>query len=68
MLTAISPSITETEAVALTGSEEARRLLEYLYRHHLFTERRRGGQLTYQYHALFREFLLEEFRKRVPAD
>ena len=67
MLTAIAPSITESEAVALTGSEEAPRLLEYLYRHHLFTDRRRGAQLTYHYHALFREFLLEEFGKRLPA-
>ena len=67
MLTAISPSITEDEATALTGSEEAPRLLEYLYRHHLFTDRRRGTQVTYQYHALFREFLLEECRRRLPA-
>jgi ATP/maltotriose-dependent transcriptional regulator MalT/DNA-binding SARP family transcriptional activator len=68
MLTAIPPSITEDEAVALTGSEEAPRLLEYLYRHHLFVDRRRGAQLTYHYHALFREFLREELRKRVAAD
>jgi len=68
MLTAIAPSITESEAVALTGSEEAPRLLEYLYRHHLFTDRRRGALLTYHYHALFREFLLEELGKRLPAD
>lgn len=68
MLTAISPSITEDEAAAITGSDEAPRLLEYLYRHHLFTDRRRGTQVTYQYHALFREFLLEECRRRVPAN
>lgn len=68
MLTAIAPSITESEAVALSDSEEAPRLLEYLYRHHLFTDRRRGAQLTYHYHALFREFLLEESGKRLPAD
>jgi len=67
MLTALAPSITESEAVALTGSEEAPRLLEYLYRHHLFTDRRRGVQLTYHYHALFREFLLEECGKRLAA-
>jgi ATP/maltotriose-dependent transcriptional regulator MalT len=67
MLTAIPPSITPAEAVALTGNEEAPRLLEYLYRRHLFTDRRRGEQLSYHYHALFREFLLEELRKRVPS-
>ena len=67
MLTAIPPSITTAEAVELTGDDEAPRLLEYLYRRHLFTDRRRGDQLTYHYHALFREFLREELEKRVPA-
>jgi len=68
MLTAIPPSITPAEAIALTGSAEAPRLLEYLYRRHLFTDRRRGAQTSYHYHALFREFLLEELRRRMPAD
>src|SRR2546430_15034697 len=67
MLTAIPPSITLSEAVALTGNEEAPRLLEYLYRRHLFTDRRRGEETSYHYHALFREFLLEELRKRLPS-
>jgi ATP/maltotriose-dependent transcriptional regulator MalT/DNA-binding SARP family transcriptional activator len=65
MLTAVPPSITASEAVELSGNEEAPRLLEYLYQHHLFTDRRRGEQLTYHYHALFREFLLEELDKTV---
>jgi LuxR family transcriptional regulator, maltose regulon positive regulatory protein len=68
MLSAIPPSITAAEAVALSGSDEAPRLLEYLYRHHLFTDRRRGEQLTYHYHALFREFLLEELGRRVAPE
>ena len=68
MLTAIPPSITPADAIALTGNEEAPRLLEYLYRRHLFTDRRRGEELSYHYHALFREFLLEELRKRLPGD
>jgi LuxR family transcriptional regulator, maltose regulon positive regulatory protein len=68
MLTAIAPSITQAEAVSLTGDEEAPRLLEYLYRRHLFIDRRRGDQLTYQYHALFREYLREELQRRLPRD
>jgi len=68
MLTAIPPSITSSEAIALTGDEEAPRLLEYLYRRHLFTDRRRSGETSYHYHALFREFLLEELRKGVPSE
>ena len=42
MLTAIASSITPSDAAALTGNDEAPRLLEYLYQHHLFTDRRRG--------------------------
>ncbi|HWZ72698.1 MAG TPA: BTAD domain-containing putative transcriptional regulator [Casimicrobiaceae bacterium] len=67
MLTAIPSSITQSEAIALTGSEDAPRLLDYLYRRHLFTDRRRGAQTSYHYHALFREFLLEEMRSRLPS-
>ena len=68
MLTAIPPSITQAEAIALTGNEEAPRLLEYLYRRHLFTDRRRVEQTSYHYHALFREFLLEQMRNRISND
>ena len=68
MFTAIAPSITGAEAVALSGNDEAPRLLEYLYRHHLFTDRRPVEQPTYHYHALFREFLLQELRTRIPPD
>jgi LuxR family maltose regulon positive regulatory protein len=68
MLTAIPPSITPTEAVVLTGIEHAPRLLEYLYRRHLFTDRRHGEQLTYHYHTLFREFLQGELRERLGSD
>ena len=67
MLTAVPPSITPSEAIALAGDEDAPRLLEYLYRRHLFIDRRRGEETTYHYHALFREFLLEELQRRIPA-
>lgn len=68
MLTAVAPSITQAEAIALTGNDEAPRLLDYLFRRHLFVDRRRGAQTTYHYHALFREFLLEEMDKRLSPD
>ena len=67
MLTAVSPSFTPAEAVALTGSEDAAELLDYLYRRHLFTDRRKGTPTTYHYHVLFREFLLEEAKKRLSS-
>ena len=68
MMSAIAPSVTGPEAAALSGHEEAPRLLEYLYRHHLFTDRRRGEPVTYHYHALFREFLLQELGARLPSE
>ena len=45
-------------AEQISGCAEAGRLLNDLYRRQLFTDRRAGAQVTYQYHDLFREFLL----------
>jgi len=66
MLTALLPSITAQDAVALCGDADAPRLLEYLYRRRLFTDRRHGSETTYHYHALFREFLREACVRRLP--
>jgi ATP/maltotriose-dependent transcriptional regulator MalT/DNA-binding SARP family transcriptional activator len=68
MLTAIPPSITQAEAIELTGTEDAPRVLDYLFRRHLFIERRRGAQTTYHYQALFREFLLEQGAMRLSGN
>ena len=68
MLTALPRSITPSEAVELTGTDDAPRLLDYLYRRHLFVDRRCGEQTTYHYHALFREFLHDEMSRRMPRD
>lgn len=57
-----APSVTESLAARLTGSEHAGRLLEQLYRRHLFTDRRRGDTVSYQFHALFRAFLQNQAR------
>lgn len=70
--TAVLPCVTVRMAEALTANAQAGKLLDFLYRSHLFTDLREGGvaalaateaagyTLTYQYHALFREFLLAE--------
>lgn len=58
-----APSVTESLADRLTGSEHAARLLEQLYRRHLFTDRRRGDTVSYQFHALFRAFLQNQARQ-----
>lgn len=66
MLCAFLPSVTADEAQALSGNPDALRLLEHLYRRHMFVDRRRAGDRTsYHFHALFREFLLAEGRKRL---
>ena len=70
--TAFLPQITPSLAESLTGNPNAGKLLEHLHRRHLFTYRRRLGlartpikqraseadEATYEYHALFRDFLL----------
>jgi len=69
MLAALLPSVTAADAEALSGNADAHRLLEHLYRRHLFVDRRRAGERSvYHFHALFREFLLAEGRVRLPAD
>jgi len=58
MLCAVPARVTRPIAAALTGEPDAGRLLEYGYRRHLFTARRDGAEPAYEFHALFREFLL----------
>lgn len=75
LTTALLPQITASGAELLSGLTQAARLLETLYRDRLFTDRRMvvaadryaiaGSETlvaTYQYHPLFREFLLERGR------
>jgi DNA-binding SARP family transcriptional activator len=67
MLTALMPRLTAAAASALTGEADAERLLDNAYRRHLFVTRRQGSPAVYDYHALFREFLLARARALVPA-
>ena len=69
LLAALLPSVAAGDAAAIADNPDAPRMLDYLYRHHLFTDRRRAGpDPLYQFHALFREFLLDEGRRRLSAD
>jgi ATP/maltotriose-dependent transcriptional regulator MalT/DNA-binding SARP family transcriptional activator len=56
--TACLPWMTAGMATELTGVATAERLLHRLSADHFFTERRSGPEAVYQYHPLFREFLL----------
>ncbi len=77
-LTALFPNFTLTQAAELTGSPEVGDVVEQLYSRQLFIDRRHildpdagtaglNDQIVYQYHALFREFLLSEFTRQTPA-
>lgn len=56
--TAVLPVLSVAMAEKLTGVESAERILIELHRLNFFTERLSGNGLDYQYHPLFRDFLL----------
>jgi LuxR family transcriptional regulator, maltose regulon positive regulatory protein len=62
MQTAFLPVMTAHAAQRISANPNAHKILEQLHQRQLFVERRSGEETTYQYHALFREFLL--FRAR----
>ncbi len=62
--TAVLPVFSSELAERLTGLESSATILEDLHRSHFFTERRSksGEEPSYEYHPLFREFLLTQAR------
>jgi LuxR family maltose regulon positive regulatory protein len=56
--TALLTHVTPSMAAAVSGNNDAGKILATLHRQHFFTSRRDLSEVTYQYHALFREFLL----------
>jgi ATP/maltotriose-dependent transcriptional regulator MalT/DNA-binding SARP family transcriptional activator len=54
-------------AATLTGVPEAGRLLEELYHRHLFVDRRQEARASYEFHALFRRFLLHRLEQQMGA-
>lgn len=63
--TAVLPSMSASMAAAVSGLSDAGDVLARLHRDRYFTERRPGGSATYQYHPLFREFLLAQGERRL---
>ena len=61
--TAALPSMTVGIAEAIGAEPRAGKILADLYRRHLFIHRKPGTDLTYQYHALFRAFLVAQGEK-----
>jgi LuxR family maltose regulon positive regulatory protein len=67
--TALLSEVSVGNAVALTGEPSADRTLQEFARKHYFTYRLSGAAPVYQYHPLFREFLLAQLQQRLtPAE
>lgn len=64
--TAIVSHITESMATALTGTPHADRVLDQLYRRNYFVTRRTESAAVYEYHPLFRRFLLNRAQATLP--
>ena len=65
--TAFVPKITPGLAEALTGNKAAGKILANLNQRNIFTEKRTQPEVNYQYHALFREFLIAHAASRFPS-
>lgn len=66
--TAFLPRMTPALAARLSGQADAADMLAELQRHNLFTERRGGNDGAYEYHPLYRRFLIERARADCPPD
>ncbi len=62
--TSLLPVMTVSLATALSGADRAGRILSGLGRSHYFIELHPGSEITFQYHPLFREFLLSRAHMR----
>ncbi len=65
--TAFLPQISVSQAEALTGQHTAGAILSGLTRKNYFTVRHAQPEPVYQYHPLFREFLLGKAKATIPA-
>src|SRR5262245_14519499 len=61
--TAFFPCFTASMAERISGVREAGKLLLDLCERHYFTDRREQSEAAFQYHALFRDFLLDRVRR-----
>lgn len=66
--TAFLPRLTVPLAEKLTGFGNAGRILSALNRQHYFTEKIAGSGQSYQYHPLFRDFLLNRVKTEFAPD
>lgn len=65
--TALFPQVTALLAQRISGSASAGEVLDELYRNQYLVDRNVDTELTYQFHDLFRDFLLDVLAKDLPA-
>ncbi|NOZ67768.1 MAG: AAA family ATPase [Deferribacteres bacterium] len=65
--TSVLPVMTPDMTMKLTGLERSAGILMALYQRNYFIARRRGAEGKYQYHPLFREFLLSCAHRTYPG-
>jgi DNA-binding SARP family transcriptional activator len=68
LVTSLLPTMTADMAQQLTGNADSELMLEDLYRRGMFTDRRATAPVTYQYHDLFRAFLLRRHESATDAE
>jgi len=66
--TAFLPRVTSAMAQALTEHPAAAEILATLHRQNYFTNKQTGREATYQYHPLFRQFLLSRAERTYSPD
>jgi ATP/maltotriose-dependent transcriptional regulator MalT/DNA-binding SARP family transcriptional activator len=66
--TAFLPQMTGDMVTFVTGWDKAEEILSELVRANYFINQRHGDKLIFQYHPLFREFLLKKAAQQVPAE
>lgn len=62
--TCVLPSFDVESAIRISGDQDAARILQDIYRRQFFIDRRGFVSAQYQYHPLFRQFLLGTARER----
>jgi DNA-binding SARP family transcriptional activator len=68
LMTSFLPTMTARMAEKMTDQEGAGRILSSLNRNNFFTEKHQTKEPSYQYHALFREFLLARMKESLSSE
>jgi ATP/maltotriose-dependent transcriptional regulator MalT/DNA-binding SARP family transcriptional activator len=66
--TSLLPILNVSMTEMLTGHKDAGKTLASLSRYHLFTERLSGSGLNFQYHPLFRKFLVNQLNSTYSSE